>query len=30
MNYAKLINGAIQFAPNHIILDDRQLGRFPA
>lgn len=26
MTYAKLIDGAIQFAPNHIIVGDRQIG----
>ena len=29
MNYAKLINGQIQYAPNPIIVGDRQIGNPP-
>ena len=29
MKYAKLINGAIRFAPNPIVIDDRQIGNPP-
>lgn len=29
MSYAKLIDGAIRFAPNPIIIDDRQIGNPP-
>lgn len=29
MTYAKLINGQIQFAPNPIVIGDRQIGNPP-